>query len=285
MCVVVLALVGAGCSGSDDGDDAATDQSTAGDEAAAGTDVSPDGDGGDGGGAVVPAISTAAQLVSGGRSVIRTAELEVRVDDVAAAGRRAVVVAEAAGGFLADEQSELGDDPASTLVVKVPPERFTPVLDELAGLGEAVAKRVGSDDVTEVVVDLEGRLAAARASVDRLRELLAQAGDVAQIVSVESELARREGEVEALAGQLRSLESQVDLATITLQLDGADVSNPAASEDIPGFAAGLRTGWAAFVNVVGGAATVTGFLLPFIALAVPLGVMVWWHRRRDVSAA
>jgi hypothetical protein len=234
---------------------------------------------------VVPAISTAAQLVSGGRSVIRTAELEVQVDDVAAAGRRAVVVAEAAGGFLADEQSELGDEPASTLVVKVPPERFTPVLDELARLGEPVAKRVGSDDVTEVVVDLEGRLAAARASVDRLRELLAQAGDVPQIVSVESELARREGEVEALAGQLRSLESQVDLATITLQLDGADVAGTADGRDLPGFAAGLRTGWATFVDVVGGAATVTGFLLPFVALAVPLGVVVWWHRRRDVSAA
>lgn len=276
--LVVTGLVLAGCSGG--GDDATTAVS---DSAAGGSG----GDGGeatvDAGGSVVP-VASSAQLVSGGRSIIRTAELEVEVDGVQDASREAVAVAERAGGFLAHEETTLGDDPSAVLVLKVAPERFTAALDELASLGEVVAKQVGSDDVTEVVVDLEGRLAAATASVVRLRELLGAAGDVAQIVAVEAELARREGELESLAGQLRTLESQIDLATITLRLTPGTAS-PSVSEDIPGFLAGLRTGWVAFVNVAGGAATVVGFALPFAAVASVVAVpVVWWHRRRAAPA-
>lgn len=288
--MTVVLLLGVGCSSG--GDDAATssEESTAAGDSAEGGGVAtgaaiaggeqpPQG--------VTLAIDSSAQLVGAGRSVIRTAELEIQAVDVGVAARAVVDVAERAGGFLADEQSTLGDDPSASIVLKVLPERFTAALDALAELGEVTAKRVGSDDVTEVVVDLEGRLAAARASVDRLRELLGEAGDVSQVVAVESELARREGEVESLAGQLRALESQVDLATITLQLtEPASGASPAVSEDIPGFLAGLRTGWVAFVNVLGGVATVAGFALPFAALAVVLGLpALWWHRRRRTAPA
>jgi hypothetical protein len=237
--------------------------------------------------AATPAIRVSAQLVDAGRSVIRTAQLEVRVDDVAAAAQAAVGVAERAGGYLADEQSAYGDEPSASLVLKVAPDRFTGSLTELGELGEVVSQSAGSDDVTEAVVDLEGRLAAARASVERLRQLLGDAADVPQVVAVEAELARREGELESLSGQLRTLESQVDLATITLRLTLPPAADdPTVSEDIPGFLAGLRIGWVAFANLLGGAATVAGFALPFVALAVVLGVpALWWRRRRAAVAA
>lgn len=283
---MALVLV-AGCASEGNGEASSSDEAapTAAGEAG---DTAAGGGGAAGGGApeVTPAVATAAQLVGAGRAVIRTAEVSVEAEDVPGAARAAVAVAEAAGGFLADERSTLGDEPSATLVLKVLPERFGPALDDLAALGEVTSKQVGTDDVTEVVVDLEGRLAAARASVERLRELLGEAADVPQVVAVEAELARREGEVESLAGQLRALEAHVDLATITLELTTpAAATSPSVSEDIPGFLAGLRTGWVAFVNVLRGALTVAGFALPFAALAVVLGLpALWWHRRRAAPA-
>ena len=288
--VLVAGLAVVGCSSSDDeaAEGVSRDESAAaGDAAEAEVETAAGGGAGEAASQdVAPAIASPAQLVSAGRSVIRTAEVTLEVEALGEAAREAVGVAERAGGFLAEEQSSLEDDPASRLVLKVLPDRFVAALDELASLGEVTSKQVGSDDVTEVVVDLEGRLGAARASVERLRQLLGQAADVPQVVAVESELARREGEVESLAGQLRALESQVDLATITLRLTTPPTAtDPSVSDDIPGFSSGLRTGGVAFVNVLGGAATVVGFALPFLALAIVVGLPALWWRRRRVGAA
>jgi hypothetical protein len=275
--VPVVVLLAAGCAGGDDEDSAAGEATTVSESA---SDAGSPG-GGDAGDTSAVVVERAAQVLGAGRSVIRTAELEVRADDVAAAARQAVRIAEAAGGSLAEQDSTGGDEPTARVVLRVPPERFAATLDELATLGEVTATRVGTDDVTEVVVDLEGRLAGARASVERLRQLFRDAGDVPSVVAVEAELARREGEVEALAGQLRALGSQVDLATVTVHLSGgASAASAAVSEGLPGFQRGLRTGWAAFVDVAGAVATALGFGLPFLAVAVAVGGPVLWLRRR-----
>src|SRR5829696_3759327 len=189
-------------------------------------------------------VRSSAQLAGAERSVIRTAELRVEVDDVPGASERALAVVEAAGGFLSGQRSDLSRDANAVLTFKVPPDAFLDALGDLADLGDLVERRVGSDDVTEQVVDLEGRLAATTASVDRLRALLADAADVPQVVAVEGELARREGELESLTGQLRSLRASVDLATVTVTLSpppGA-AGRPGGRHDDPTFADGFRTG-------------------------------------------
>ena len=221
----------------------------------------------------VSAPVSPAQLLDAGHSVIRTAELDLHVADVLAAGAEVVTLASNAGGFLSSETSSLGDEASSQIVVKVPPTAFGSVMGDLAALGDVVAQRVGSDDVTATVVDLEGRLGAARVSAQRLLELLGDADDVTQVVAVESELARRESEVESLAGQLRSLESQVDLATITVNLSEPSVAlSPEVSDDIPGFARGFDIGWVALVTAVGMAATVAGVAAPFAVVAATMGL-------------
>jgi uncharacterized protein DUF4349 len=163
----------------------------------------------------------------------------------------------------------------------VPPEAFLDVLEDLAALGDLEQRRVGSDDVTEQVVDLEGRLAATTASVERLRALLADAADVPQVVAVEGELARREGELESLTGQLRSLRASVDLATVTLTLTPPPGSaGQPDDDDDPTFAGGLRAGVRALATGARVTATVFGFLLPFLAIAAVVALPARWAWRR-----
>lgn len=226
-------------------------------------------------------VRSAAQLAGAERSVIRTAELRVEVEDVPGASERALAVVEAAGGFLSGQRSDLSGDVRAVLTFKVPPDAFLDVLGDLAGLGELAERRVGSDDVTEQVVDLEGRLAATTASVDRLRALLADAADVPQVVAVEGELARREGELESLTGQLRTLRESVDLAAVTLTLTpppGAP-GRPDADDD-PTFADGFRTGGRALAAVARAGATALGFALPFLAVAAVVALPARWAWRR-----
>ena len=271
--VLALALV-AGCGGADD-EDAAGGESAQ--DTASAPEAGAEGEAEGGTGSAVAATLTQVAQAQDDREIIRTATLEVGTEDVVGASEAAVRVAVEAGGFLASSESDLEGDTRASLVLRVPPERFFDVLDDLADLGELESRQVGSEDVTAQVVDLEGRLAAVRASVERLRALVAQAADVPQIVAIEGELARREGELESLTGQLRELGEQVDLATVTLVLDEPVAAE--VSDDIPGFVPGLRTGVVALANVASAASTALGFLLPFAVPAALLWFAARWARR------
>jgi Domain of unknown function (DUF4349) len=283
--VVLLAFAAAaGCTDRDGGDsEASSDAAGTGearDEAAAdATDA--EGDGAGGGEAAVPlAVDTVA--VARARDVVRTGTMELRVEDVDATATHVRRLVTDAGGFVADEQVRARDEEVD-MTVRVPADRFDGVRGEIAELGDVAEQNVEARDVTAEVVDVESRIASLRASVVRVRGLLAQSGDVAQLALVEGELARREAELEALLGQQRVLRDQVDLATLTVHMweDAA----PSPSDDAPGFADGLRRGWVAAVDGGRIVLAVAGFILPF---AVPLALVALgvrrWQRRRPATA-
>jgi len=153
-----------------------------------------------------------------GRSIIYTATIEVEVDDVIAAGTAAQQAIAPLGGLLFGQETSTGPDSRSVLTIKVRPEDFQEALDRLSGIGTLVSQTISADDVTERVVDLQSRITTAEASVERLRTFLSQATDLRDVASLEEELLRRETDLELLRGQLRTVETQVDLATITLIL-------------------------------------------------------------------
>jgi hypothetical protein len=281
--IVVLAgvLVAAGCGDS-------RDESDDGGSAAGGrADAPGEGGSGEGGGGAATAdlVTTGRERPQGAplqaeRSVIYTGELRVRVENRTEAASRAIDEAEAAGGLLFDQTADLEGAGDAVVTVKVPPERFAAVLDALAALGDPIEQEVKARDVTDQVVDLEGRLETAQTSADRLRTLLAEAPNVAGVVAVEAELARREAEIESLEGELRLLESQTELATITARFTERRRTAVEVDDDIPGFLQGLRRGWVALVNTLAVVATVAGFGLPFLLLLLPAALVLRWAVRR-----
>ena len=170
----------------------------------------------------------APQTVNFGRDSIFRADLTVAVADVAAAGSEATNVIDSLGGFLFGQQTTGGASPQSVLIFKVLPENFQNALDALGSIGEIRSQNVSADDVTERVVDLESRITTALASVNRLRGFLENATDISKIAELERELLNRETTLETMRGQLRTLEGQVSLATITLLLTEDDI-RPAMS--------------------------------------------------------
>lgn len=214
-----------------------------------------------------------------GRSVVRTAEITVTVADVRRAADRSQEVVRAAGGTLESEEAAGADQGAfATLRLRVPPARLEEMVNAIAALGKELQRRVGTEDVTEQVVDLDSRLATSRASVNRVRRLLSRAEDLGDVVNLEGELAKREAELESLQARARALSGQVEMATLEVRLRRATA---AATDDGPvDFADGLSAGWRALKGVGRVLAVTLGALLPFtplLLLAVPLR---WWLRSR-----
>ncbi len=237
--------------------------------------------------------------------IIRTASLYLTVTDVGTAAVRARAIASGMGGAVLDESINAtaalpsvpgGPSPATPssstarrgnsgyLTLSIPSAKLDQALDQLAEIGTVVQRTSGAKDVTATYVDVESRVATKKASIDRVRALLAQAKDIQQIVAIESELANREAELESLQAQLAALSSQVAMSTVTVALS----SNPdsVVAEESTGFMSGLKSGWAAFLASVRVALTVLGAILPFLVVAALIYLAYRaWRRNRAARTA
>ncbi|SDH33994.1 protein of unknown function [Sinosporangium album] len=218
-----------------------------------------------------------------GRSVIYTASLSVRAHDVAEAAGKAKELVAAAGGHLGREESSSYGRQTSTLVFKVPPAAYQSTLDRLgSALGERKSISQDSEDVTEDVADVESRLKSARAALDSLRALLDRAKTVGDVLKVERELADRESELEALAARQKALASQTSMATITLTLHASTTTEPVPDDEPAGFGDGLAAGWRSLLEAGTVALAVTGALLPWLVVIVPVALLVVLPVRRSL---
>jgi len=218
------------------------------------------------------------------RSLIYTGSVTIRVEDVVRAADRAVDIARTAGGIVGGDRRTLDDGRSSAeLVLRVPADKFTATLDELARqLGTEEARAVQTQDVSEEVIDLDARLATQRASVTRVRALMARARTLGEVVSIESELTRREAELASLEQRKAKLADQVALSTITANLHGPDAAAP--EEPDTGFLAGLKAGWHGFQTSLNAVVEALGYLLPWLlAIGLPVWFVFWYLRRRRVT--
>ncbi|MFB7353415.1 DUF4349 domain-containing protein [Streptomyces gardneri] len=220
--------------------------------------------------------------------VIRTASLSVEVEDAAKALVTARRVAAGAGGRVENESTERIDDTyvVSRVVLRVPQEQYEAVLTELAGTGKLLARKADAKDVTEQVVDVESRIATQRASVARVRALMQRAEKLADVVTLEGELSRRQADLESLLAQQSSLKDRTTLATITLELSEKEKPGADKEEDEgrPGFGDALGGGWNALVGAAAWVVIVLAALAPWLAVAL-LAFVVWRRLVRPRLAA
>lgn len=218
------------------------------------------------------------------RAIIKTGSLTVEGDDVSAMRQKAVTAIAGLDGQVASEDT--GSDPdgnitQSNLVLKVPTKSFETAIQQLSELGKRLQIHQESEDVTEQVVDVASRIQSQRASLDRMRVLMTKANTIGDIVSVESELTRREADLEALLAKQKNLSLQTDLATLTLTLakKGKPPVQTEPKKDT-GFLAGLKGGWHAFTAVFSALATALGALLPFLILLAIIALPLWRFRHK-----
>lgn len=282
----VLALLLSGCgSGSGNGSD-----ETAGPASGeTGSEAQPDGpagvaadpgsgqrQGGQGSGGGGSGSASRPRIVPEDRAIVYTADLRVRTRNVQSAASRAEQIVSAAGGYVHRENTATDPDTregaTATLTFKIPTEEYRRVLGELGSrLGTRLHLEQQSQDVTEEVADVDARVRSAQASLDRMRQLLAEAEEIGEVLSVEQELANRQAELESLQARQRALADQTQYATVTLEL----VSPAARDEPDIGFLSGLAGGWRAFTATLNWSLAALGALLPFLAAFGILGFGGW----------
>lgn len=224
---------------------------------------------------------------SADRQVITTGYVTVTVKNPTDAAADAVRITEGAGGRI-DGRSETapvnGNKGSATLVLRIPADTLTATLDKLRALGEVQEVSLNATDVTMQVQDLDARITAMRASVDRLLTLLATAKDTDTLITLETAISDRQAQLESMESELRYTKDQVSMSSVTLNLV-SDYTAPAAKPD--DFFSGLTAGWKAFVAFFAGLLVALGVMLPWLVLAgiVTVAIIAIIRRGRRMPAA
>lgn len=160
------------------------------------------------------------------RLTIRTADQRVVVDSPLAAGRAVERVIHETGGFL--EQSSGSKDGNVRIVGRVPTAQLDSIMGIVARLGVEKRRIMTGSDVTDQYADLEARLRSNIALRDRIQQLLARATTIDEILNLERQIARLQGDIDGLQSHLDRLKSQATLATLAVSLDRKRVLGPLA---------------------------------------------------------
>ena len=223
------------------------------------------------------------------RAVVSTGQLTLHAPKVATARAEVVRLTTAWGGTVADEQTT-GDDHGrlvdSTMTLRVPTARFSVAMDTLARVGDVEQQSRTSQDVTTKVVDNDARVRAAGRSIRQIELLLSRATKIADIIAIESDLARRQADLDSLSSQQAYLADQTSLSTITVYLSRS-MPRAATPQDADGFLTGLGNGWDALTGATVVLLTAVGAVLPFALVLGLLGVPLWLvlRRRRALASA
>jgi len=157
---------------------------------------------GDTGGEAAPAFK---------RMIVYTGRYTVDVYDLRHAQQALVDFVTEHGGYM---QQTTGN----TLVLRIPAEHFAAIEPALRLLGRIDERLtdVRARDITEEYHDLELRLKTKRQYLESLRALLDEAKKLEEKLAVQREIASVVEEIESMEGRRRLLQSQVALATVTV---------------------------------------------------------------------
>lgn len=245
--------------------------------------------------AAAPDVAAAASATK----LVRSAWLGIQVTDLTAAAAKVRTIATSAGGQVISENivmssaprditGELGDikvppvgPSEARVVLGVPSDKLDGVLTELSRIGTVSYRSSQSQDVTDTYVDTKARVATMEAGVDRLRALLAKATSLEQIITLESELTRRQADLDALKAVLADLDQRVAQSEVSVTLWTSD-AEPLVEDD-NGFASAMRGAWDAFLSSIAVIFTGLAVLLPWLVIALLVALIARRILRRRGS--
>lgn len=213
------------------------------------------------------------------RKVIETAQISLETRDLPATEKLVMQALDRRKGKLDSTNVSMDGDGRRTgnYSLRVPSGALQGLVDDIAGLPDVVVRQrsISSQDVTEDFIDSTARLENMQRQEVRLREILARANTVDEVLKVEKELATVRGQIESATGRLKAMSGRIEMSTVKLRI--SEVTLVTEANFFGKLRAILRDSW---VN----AGDVLLYLIASVIVLSPLillvALAVWFWRRR-----
>jgi hypothetical protein len=153
--------------------------------------------------------------------IARTASVSLIVRDFGPVEATVKAIAQRYNGYIASLNTASPQDSARTLsaTLQIPSAQLESAVTALKQLGRVDQETQSGEEVTKEFIDRAARLKNARATEQRLLDVLREhAGKVKDILDAEQEIARVRGEIEQMEADQRALQTRVDFATVQLSV-------------------------------------------------------------------
>nr|WP_315257199.1 DUF4349 domain-containing protein [uncultured Flavobacterium sp.] len=153
------------------------------------------------------------------QKIIRTGNLRFETDNLETTYEKIKIAVKKGKAFIQNDSQ--GKEYASVyrrITVRIPSDNFDSFIKDISsGVDYFDNKEINSQDVTEEYIDIDARLKAKKKLENRYLELLAKATKMSEMLAIEAQLSAIREEIEAKEGQLRYMQNQVSLSTITIE--------------------------------------------------------------------
>lgn len=157
-----------------------------------------------------------------GRKLVKNGSISLECVDVGKAADGVEGILKRHGGFV--ENKREGED--VSFDARVPVESLVVSMDELAALGEVTSRRVRVKDVTDEYIDVEAKIKNLRVLRERLRGLYAKAGKVDEMLKIEKELARVQGDLDSLEGRMKAMRKNIAYSELSIEIERKRIPGP-----------------------------------------------------------
>jgi hypothetical protein len=167
------------------------------------------------------------------RIVIQNADLSIVVSDVNGRMKNIQVMAQQMGGFVVSSklyQSFTSDNvqvPEAQITIRVPVEKLEDALNQIKkDVVEVQTETRSGQDVTAEYVDLQSRLKNFEAAEAQLNQILKNATDTTDVVTIFNQLVYYREQIELVKGQIKYYDEAAALSAISVRIVAEETVKP-----------------------------------------------------------
>ncbi len=182
--------------------------------------------------------SESPEVADTSRKLIKNVNLEVETEEFDTLLSTVEQKTETLGGYIEESYTYNGSEYRgrgtrnANLMIRIPAKKLGDFLSEIAEVSNVISRNERVTDVTLQYVDMESHKKALVAEQDRLLELLEQAENIEDIITIESRLSDVRYQIESMESQLRTMDNQVSYSTINLSIEEVKQLTPVKEQSV-----------------------------------------------------
>lgn len=217
------------------------------------------------------------------KKIVKTANLNGEVKNYKTFSEQLREKVKKYGGYISrEEQSESDYQIQNSVIIKVPVDQFENAVNDLMkDVSKLNEKNISSEDVTTQLVDGKSRLEAKKQVRLRYLDLLKQAKNMEEILTVQKEINNIQEDIELVNGRINTLSHESAMSTINFTFfQIIDANAKADNERQPDFLHKVKE---AFANGWGWVGELFVGLISVWPLLVGIVLGIWFYKKRSVT--